>query len=343
MTASPRLLAAAALAALLLSGCGDGPLLAGSAATIGDDRITTEALNTIVIRSLADPSAQQNVGTDKPAFERAVLGRLIDHELLTRTAQRLGASVTRGDVLAARERIAAQLGGESGLDTEARKAGIAPQDLDRTISDVALRDALGDRLTQDIEVPEASLAQAYQQNIAQFDRVRSAHILVGTAAQAQSILAQVKADPGQFAALAAKFSTDPGSKANGGDLGFQGRGALAKPFEDAIFTNKAGSFVVAKTQFGFHVISVIERRTISPSQAKGDLRRTLLGQQREMATRAELQRTAKELGVRINPRFGTWKSDELTVVPVEQGPDSVTKPSPRPTEAVTEVPGLTGP
>jgi hypothetical protein len=343
VTASPRLLAAAATAALLLSGCGDGPMLAGAAATIGEKRITTEALNAVVTRSLADPSAQQNVGTDKPSFERSVLRRLIDHELVTLTAKRHGASVTPGDVLAARERIATQLGGESGLSTEALKAGIAPQDLNQTISDVALRDALGDKLTEDVDVPAAALAQAYQQNIAQFDRVRSAHILVGSQAQAQSILAQVKAHPDQFAALAAKHSTDPGSKANGGDLGFQGRGSLAKPFENAIFSNKAGSLVVVKTQFGFHVIKVIERRTISLAQATEDLRRNLLGPQRQEAISAELHLTAKQLGVRVNPRFGAWDFEELDVVPAEQGPDSVTKPSPRPSDDAPEVPGLTAP
>lgn len=342
MTPHSRLLAVAAVAAVVLTGCGNGPIRAGAAATVGDDRITTTALDDLVTRGLLDPSAQQNVGTDWRGFERTVLRRLIEHEILVQAAAGQHVSITRGDVLAARDRIAQQIGGESALDTEALKAGISLKDLDQTIGDVALRDAIADKLTASIPVPNEALAQAYQQNIAQYDQVRSAHILVSSAAQAQSLLAQVKAHPGEFAALAAKYSTDPGSKAQGGDLGFQGRGALAKPFEDAIFSAKPGSFVIAHTQFGFHVIHVIARRITSLKDASNDLRRGLLAQQRSDATQALLQQVAKRLGVYVNPRFGTWDPASLDVIEVPIGPDSATKPSPRPGDA-TATPGLTGP
>jgi foldase protein PrsA len=337
-----RFLAAAALAVLALTGCGNGPLQAGAAATIGDERITTEQLDDLVQRSLADPSAQQNVGADKIGFERVALRRLLDHAILMKAAAEEKVSVTAGETLAARTRIADQVGGDQGLQAEALKAGIALKDLDETVRDVAVRDALGDKLTAGINVPDADLRSAYQANIGEFDKVRSAHILVPTNALAQQILKLVKAQPDRFAALAAQYSTDPGSKAQGGDLGFQGRGALDKTFENAIFTNKPGSFVVVKTQFGFHVIHVIEHRAVSFEQARNEVRRGLLSQQRNDAVQQRLIATAKKLDIKVNPRFGTWDADALDVVAPDQ-PDPVTSRSPRPEDTPTSEPGPVSP
>jgi parvulin-like peptidyl-prolyl isomerase len=335
VTRTPRLLAVAGVAALVLTGCGDGTVRTGAAATVGGDRITTTALDNVVTRGLADPSAQQTVGADRPTFERAVLRRLIDHLLLDRAAAREGVTISGADVLAAHDQIATQLGGEAALTAEALKAGISAKDLDQTLSDIALRDALADKLTASIDVPQAALLQAYNQNIAQYDQVRSAHILVAAKSQADQILATVKADPAQFSALAAKFSTDPGSKDKGGDLGFLGRGALEKSFETAIFTNPPGSFVIVKTQYGFHVIHVIARKTTTLQQAKTSLRRTLLGQQRSTAVTALLLKTAKELGVHVNPRFGAWDAKTQEVVALNSGPGSVTRTSPQPGDAAS--------
>lgn len=326
---SRRLLAVAGIAALTVSGCGTGTLRAGAAAVVGPDRITTSTVRDVVARGLVDPQAQQSVGADRTAFERSVLGRLIDHVLVVKAAEKVGVSVSGAEIDGAQDRIAQQLGGAEALKAEAAKAGIAPSDLRQTIADIALRDNLGDRLTASIDVPDMALRAAYQQGIAMYDKVDSAHILVATQTEAASILAKVQKDPTQFAALAAQFSQDTSNKAKGGELGFQGRGALEKPFENAIFDNKPGSFVIAKTRFGFHVIKVIARQTVTFEQAKGDLRRGLLGQQRTTAVQALLQRTAKDLGVSVNPRFGAWDATSLAVIaPTADPAKDVTRTSP---------------
>ena len=273
-----------------------------------------------------------------------MLGRLIEHLVVTNAAAREGVSVSGGDVDIALDRITVQIGGPDKLKAEALKAGIAPADLRQTISDVALRDKLSDKLTANVDVPEASLRAAYQQNIAQFDQVHSAHILVASKALAEKLLAQVKADPSTFAALAAQYSSDTASKAKGGDLGFQGHGALDKVFEAAIFGNPPGSFVIAKTQFGYHVIHVIERHTTTFEQARDDLRRGLLGQQRTDAVAKLLRATAKRLGVHVNPRFGVWDKTALEVAARKADPSKdVSKASPRPGAAGATPQATTGP
>ena len=346
MIRTPSLvLVASALSVLALSGCGDGTVRTGAAATIGDDRITTSMLDGYVTRGLKDPQAQQKVGSDKASFERDALSRIIQHEIITAAAKKQGVSVTGADLNAFEDRLDQQIvqsGQGSSLEAAASAAGIAKADQEEFFTDLVLKEAIADKLTADLPVPDSLLMQGYQQNIAQYDQVHSAHILVASKALADNILRQVRANPGSFAALAAKYSTDTSSKATGGDLGFQGRGALVKPFEDAIFKNKPGAFVEAHTQFGWHVIHVIARKTTTFEEAKRDLRRQVLQSDRDQRLGAYLTQVAKDLGVHVNPRFGVWDAANQDVVsPTECPSTSFVSPSPRPADAATPAPTAT--
>jgi len=90
--------------------------------------------------------------------------------------------------------------------------------------------------------------------------------------KAESILAEVRRDPSKFAEIAKANSQDAGSAAQGGDLGWFGRGALVKPFEDAAFKLKLNeiSSIVA-SEFGFHIIKLTGIRR--DASGKGEERR----------------------------------------------------------------------
>jgi parvulin-like peptidyl-prolyl isomerase len=337
VTRTPRRLAfvaAAGLAALALTGCGDSPIRAGAAATVGDVRIDADALDRVVTRGLADPLAQDQKA-DKEAFQRMALGRLIEHQLLVEVARREQVFVTPALVDAKSTEFEQGFGGKEQLRQEAAKQGLAPQDLRQFIADQALRDVLGDKLTKDLSVPQAQLQALYQQSIAKYERVHAAHILVGSEALAKSILAQVKADPTQFAALAAKYSTDTSNKDKGGDLAtpdddFVGRGQFVKEFDAAVFTAKPGDPFIVKTEFGYHVVKVIERRTTTLAQATPELRRGVLREQIVQAVGTLESETAGEIGVKVNPRFGRWNSTDITVEPIPVDGNSVSSPAPSP-------------
>jgi peptidyl-prolyl cis-trans isomerase D len=95
------------------------------------------------------------------------------------------------------------------------------------------------------------------------DSVKARHILirpgagVDAVAKADSILNAIKKGS-SFAALAQEFSQD-GSAANGGDLGWFPAGAMVKPFNDACFFGKKGDLVTVQTQFGSHVIEIMDQ------------------------------------------------------------------------------------
>jgi peptidyl-prolyl cis-trans isomerase D len=111
----------------------------------------------------------------------------------------------------------------------------------------------------------------YRANPQQFsntEQVHAQHVLLKTEGkdeaavrtQAEAVLKEARGTS-DFAALAKKYSEDEASKGSGGDLGFFGRGAMVKPFEDAAFALQPGQLSdLVKTDFGFHVIKVLEKR-----------------------------------------------------------------------------------
>ncbi len=125
---------------------------------------------------------------------------------------------------------------------------------------------------KNIAVSEADLRSYYDQNSARFgskEERRASHILITAPAsapaaerekaraKAEQLLAEVRKAPGTFAEVARKNSQDPGSAERGGDLDFVTRGAMVKPFEDAMFALKKGEISdLVETEFGFHIIQL---------------------------------------------------------------------------------------
>jgi peptidyl-prolyl cis-trans isomerase D len=140
-----------------------------------------------------------------------------------------------------------------------------------------------DTLAAQSQVTPEQVKQAYEQELqagkwGRPEERRASHILISVKpdakepekkaalARAQEIAAAVRKNPKSFAEVAKKDSQDPGSGAQGGDLGFFARGAMVKPFEDAVFGAKKGDILgPVQSDFGYHVILVTD---IKPANVK---------------------------------------------------------------------------
>jgi len=159
-----------------------------------------------------------------------------------------------------------------------------------------------------VVVDAAEVRKQFDANAAQYtaeEERAAAHILIpvkpdASAADkaaakqlAEEVHAKVKAAPARFADLAKEFSKDPGSAAQGGDLGQFARGAMVKPFDDAVFAARAGDLLApVQTDFGWHIIKVTAvrpARTLAfddvKVQIEGELRKQKGAQ--KFATAAE--------------------------------------------------------
>jgi len=159
-------------------------------------------------------------------------------------------------------------------------------------------------------VPAADVQRFYNDNIAQYqtpEQIRASHILLNTAGkdeatvrkQAEDILKQARAGA-DFAALATKFSEDEGSKVNGGDLDYFGRGRMVPEFETAAFALQPGQISdLVKSQFGFHIIKVVDKKP-AVTRTFDEVRPQIEEQLKAQRTDQQLTARATELASRID-------------------------------------------
>jgi peptidyl-prolyl cis-trans isomerase C len=166
---------------------------------------------------------------------------------------------------------------------------------DRVMQEAFLSRSIGEKLTDDV------LRKKYAAFIAENppqEEIRARHILVTTEKAAQDIVAELRKG-GDFAAIARAKSTD-GSSREGGDLGFFSRGDMVAEFSDAAFAMKPGEISKApvKSQFGWHIIKVEERRMSaaptfeeSKEQLKSELSQEMVAQVvDDLRTKAKVER-----------------------------------------------------
>lgn len=165
-----------------------------------------------------------------------------------------------------------------------------------------------DAAKKNVTVSDADLKSYYEQNSARFgtpEERRASHILItapasaskgdrdAARAKAEKLLADVKKAPATFAEVARKNSQDPGSAEKGGDLDFVARGAMVKPFEEAMFVLKKDEISnIVETEFGYHIIRLddIKPAVLQPfEQARAAIENEVRGQQatQEFAKAAE--------------------------------------------------------
>jgi len=157
------------------------------------------------------------------------------------------------------------------------------------------------KVESDAQLSDADLKKFYEQNIDKFkagEQVKASHILVKAEAEANEILAKIKAG-GNFEELAKKHSADS-SAAKGGDLGWFGKGAMVPPFEKAAMALKEGQVSgVVKSDFGFHIIKLTGKRAAGTrpfEEVKEQIKAALMPSKQQevfLKLKEELKKNAK--------------------------------------------------
>ncbi|MDX2203288.1 MAG: peptidylprolyl isomerase [Hyphomicrobiaceae bacterium] len=167
---------------------------------------------------------------------------------------------------AARRRVLAEFLIETQLFADAAEAEKIP--LPPNVQDTpywkrrALRDTYFERVIAK-NVAEIDIKSFYDEHLGSKkaeEEIRASHILLDTKDKASEVYARLKGG-GDFAALARNNSGDPGSKDQGGDLGFFVRGQMVPAFEQVAFALKLGEISEPfETQFGWHIVKLDARR-----------------------------------------------------------------------------------
>ncbi|MGH2425769.1 MAG: peptidylprolyl isomerase [bacterium] len=218
---------------------------------------------------------------------RIVLDQVIEQRIINQEARRYDAVASEVQINARLADIRRNFPTEEEFQQalEQRKWTLA--DLKNRLRGTITMQNLTERVTK-ITVTDAEIQRYFNEHRSEYDQaeqVRVSHILTKSEAEARLVLARFRRGE-KFEDLA-QYSEDPGSKAQGGDLGFVSRGQLVGEFEKVAFSLKPGQTSgIVKTQFGFHIIRVTDSRSPQPARieaVRDQIRGQLLTRKSEAA------------------------------------------------------------
>ena len=237
---------------------------------VGDTTETLSNFNQRFEIALRNVAAQQGVQLDAATraqfegFKPVFLDQRATELALLGEAQARSITVSDEDVDARVAEARQNFDSDEAFNEALQSAGFADEaQLRQIILETDTIQAVVDALREEVEVSDADVEAYYNENQAQFEspeQVCARHILVATEEEAQSVSQELEGGA-DFATLAQERSTDPGSGAQGGDLGCFTQDRMVAPFAEAAFGATVDEVVgPVQTQFGYHLIKVYERR-----------------------------------------------------------------------------------
>jgi peptidyl-prolyl cis-trans isomerase C len=236
---------------------------------------------------------------------RGVLDQLIAYRLLIQETKTRKIEVPDAEVDARLAEIKKQFPSEEVFKQQLTQQSMTVEKLrEDARSDMCVAKMLDAEVNNSVAITPQDVSAFYEKNPDKFkqgERVRASHILIradekadakakeAARTKADDVLKQVKAGK-DFAELAKHYSQDPGSAANGGDLGYFTQGQMVGAFEQTAFALKPGVVSdVVETPFGYHIIKVADKqpaRTVPLEEVKPQIEQFLQGQQRQQKTEA---------------------------------------------------------
>ena len=267
------------------------------------------------------PEGSQMLGN----LKQDAVEKLIQRTLIKQEAERLKVAITPTRI---DERIQQIRKGFPDAETFRRvlaENGLSDTALEAEIEESLRMEEVRKAVTKEATVSAADVRTYFDRNPLQFEQpeqVEARHILLKTEAEALAVQKEL-AKGKDFGELAKERSADPGSKPQGGSLGYFRRGQMVPEFEKAAFALKPGQRSgLVKTTFGFHLIEVTGRKPARKepfAEVKTRLGEQMLGQKRDEA-------------------FGKWLEGQRKVATVSLEPDW-SKATPAPASGSTAASG----
>lgn len=309
MSKANRLVAGIATALLTVSLAACGGSSGGNVATVNGQAITHGDLD------------QKLEGS--PAA-RGVLQQMVTNDLIDQYAKDKNISVSQAEIDKVENQYKSQY--PNGQWDELLKArGLSEQD----VQDLIRRQIILDKAVGgNIHITDAQIKEYFNKNHAQFDKpamARARHILVPDLKTAQKVEADLKSGK-DFAAEAKQYSTDPGSRDKGGELGWFRKGQMVPAFEQYAFSGPIGKISPpVKSPFGYHIIQVEERKpgtTASLASSRDQIEQQLRQQQEAPLIPQFLQQLQSNAKIDIqDPRFqGLFPTPAPSSAPVTAAP-----------------------
>ena len=256
------------LAVLVATACGgnDQSVPADAVAVVDGTPVTKTDLDALLGRAKKSYTTQKRdfpkAGTaEYQALQTQAVAFLVQRAQYEKQADELKITVTDKELQDRVDQVKKQYfaGSQAKLAKQLQEQGYTTESFRADIEAQLLSEKIYDEVTKGAKVTDAQVTTYYNENKSQYSVAESRdvrHILVKTKAEGDKIYAEIKAG-GDFAALAKKYSLDPGSKAKGGKLTIT-RGQTVAPFDTTAFlltTNEVSRPI--KTEFGYHVIQPI--------------------------------------------------------------------------------------
>ena len=221
-------------------------------------------------RSPQQPSADQ-----LQQLQDAALEQMISAEMLYQAGTKLDMKDVEKQAEEKITQSRARFPSQAEFEAALKNSGLDEKELkELTRKDIIINNLVEREIASKITISEKDAEKFYNENLSKFkqeESVKASHILVGVdakageedkkkaRAKADDLLKKIKAGE-DFAALAKANSTCP-SSAQGGDLGYFGKGQMVPAFEKAAFGLKPGEVSdVVETQFGYHIIKLTEKK-----------------------------------------------------------------------------------
>jgi parvulin-like peptidyl-prolyl isomerase len=308
-----RLLSPLVLFALLFAGCGGGSASVSSddVAVVGSTHITQQQFNDLLAVQKASMKASGQpfpaAGSTQYAQLRSnIVDLLVQETELQQEAKKLGITVKPAEIekqLASIKKT--QFGGsDTKYQAELKKDGFTDAQIRENLREKLLESKIFDKVTKGASATQSEIRAYYAANLTQFQKPATRavqEILVGKNKQslANQIYSQL-AGGADFAALAKKYSQDPGSKDKGGNFTAT-KGSDVPEFDAAVFDPKAKTGVLIKpvktAQYGWFVIKPVAdikaASTTPEKKAIAQIRKQLEQQQQQQLASDWMQKIAK--------------------------------------------------